>query len=465
MEKLIKNQKYDVEITDTNNLGYGVCKINGCAVFVKNCVQGDKCTVKIIKVLKNYAIGVCDELKEASAFRTSPECEYKRCGGCVFQHISFEYENELKKRYIESALKKAGLSDITVEDTLYADNKTSHYRNKAQYPLTKDKDGNIKAGFFAQKTHEVIPCDDCAISSRIFSDIVRTSVEFFQKNGFTVYDEKTGKGLLRHIYLRCAESTGQVMVCIVINGDTLPKKDEYISCLTDKFPSVRTVCININKENTNVILSKKTFVLYGDGYIEDTLMGKRFIISPASFYQVNKRCTEILYAKAKELLGNDYKCVLDLYCGIGTVGICIASDAEKLVGVEIVPEAIEDAKKNAKLNSLENCNFYNADASDIAKIAPDADCIIVDPPRKGITREVIDYIVKASPEKVVYISCDPDTLIRDIALFAPLGYVTDKITPVNMFPRTEHVETVILLSRKDVHERIKFDVNVEDLIK
>ncbi len=445
MEKLQKNQKFTVDIIDTNNLGFGVCKINNFAVFVKNGVEGDKCTVKIIKVLKNYALAVCEELIEPSEYRIKPECPYKRCGGCVFHHVSFEYENILKKRYIESSLKKAGIADITVDDTLYAENKGKAYRNKAQYPLTLDKNGNIKAGFFAQHTHEVIPCDTCAILPDVFSDIVKTLTDFFDKENFTVYDEEKGKGLLRHIYLRRAEMTGEIMVCIVINGDDIYKKSELVSLITSKFPDIRTICININKKDTNVVLSDKNTVIYGDGYIEDILCGKRFRISPLSFYQVNRSCAELLYNTAKKLLGKDYKKVLDLYCGIGTVGICVASDSEKLTGVEIVPEAIEDAKKNAQLNCLDNCEFFCADASDISKLAPDCDSIIVDPPRKGITPQVIDFIVKASPKNVVYISCDPDTLIRDIALFAEYGYKTDKITPVNMFPRTSHCESVACL--------------------
>ena len=448
MQKLQKNQKFTVDIIDTNNLGYGVCKINNFAVFVKNGVEGDRCNIKIIKVLKNYALAVSEDLITTSPYRITPVCPYKRCGGCVFQHISFEYENALKKRYIESALRKAGIPDIVVEDTLYAKNEAISYRNKAQYPLTLGKDGKIKAGFYAQHTHEVIPCQSCSIAPSVFSDIVKCLTDFFDENRFTVYDEKCGKGLLRHIYLRIAEMTGEIMVCIVINGDEIPHKNELVSFITSQFPNVRTVCVNINKKDTNVVLSDKNVIIYGDGYIADILCGKHFRISPLSFYQVNRTCAELLYNTAKKLLGNDYKQVLDLYCGIGTVGICVASDSEKLIGVEIVPEAIEDAKKNAHINSLDNCEFYCADASDIAKLAPKCDSIIVDPPRKGITKAVIEFIADASPKKVVYISCDPDTLIRDIAIFADYGYKTDKITPVNMFPRTSHVETIVCLRKQ-----------------
>ena len=447
MQRIQKNQKFTVDIIDTNNLGYGVCKIDNFAVFVKNGVEGDRCNIKIIKLLKNYALAVCEELVKPSPYRITPVCPYKRCGGCVFQHVSFEYENLLKKRYIESSLKKAGITDVTVSDTLYADNKDTAYRNKAQYPLSLDKDGNIKAGFYAQHTHDVIPCDSCAIAPSVFSDIVKTLTDFFTKEHFSVYNEETRKGLLRHIYLRIAEMTGEIMVCIVINGDEIPHKNELVSLITSQFPNVRTVCLNVNKKETNVVLSDKNIVIYGDGYIEDVLCGKCFRISPLSFYQVNRSCAELLYNTAKKLLGKDYKKVLDLYCGVGTVGICVASDSEKLIGVEIVPEAIEDAKKNALLNSLDNCEFYCADASDIAKLAPKCDSIIVDPPRKGITKAVIEFIADASPKNVVYISCDPDTLIRDIAIFAEYGYKTDKIIPVNMFPRTSHVESVVCLTQ------------------
>ncbi len=442
-----KNQKFEVEITDVNNLGYGVCKIDGMVVFVNGGVTGDKCTIKIIKVLKSYAIAICEEIHLPSSHRTSPSCKYKRCGGCVFHNISFDYENQLKKEYIESVIMKSALSGITVENTIYAENGTKGYRNKAQYPFSRDKNGKICAGFFASHSHEVIPCDFCYIAPEIFSDIIKKLIVFFEENSFSVYDEKTGYGLLRHLYLRIGEKTGQIMLCLVINGEEIPKKDAFISYINDSFPEITSVFLNINKQNTNVVLSNQMKNIYGKPYIEDILCGKRFSISPLSFYQVNHDCTELLYNKAKELLGNGNKKVIDLYCGIGTVGMCIADGCEKLIGVEIIPDAIKDAKSNAMLNNLSNCEFYTGDASIIGEITDTADAIIVDPPRKGLSGDVINYIASSKTPKVIYISCSPETLVRDISLFRERGYTTDTIYPVNMFPRTQHVESVVCLRR------------------
>ncbi|MBR6534416.1 MAG: 23S rRNA (uracil(1939)-C(5))-methyltransferase RlmD [Clostridia bacterium] len=445
---LQKNQKYDVEITDTNNLGYGVCRINGQVVFVNGGVKGDVCRIKIIKVLKSYAVAICDEIYTPSKHRVSPKCQYKQCGGCVFHNISLEYENELKRDYIKNSAIKAGLKDIKVENVLCADNEDCGYRNKAQYPLTVDKNGRICAGFYASHTHTVVPCDSCYIAPEVFSDIIRKLIEYFEKEKYTVYNEITQKGLLRHVYLRYGEQSGQIMLCLVVNGKGIPNEDKLVQYITSEFPNIATICLNFNTENTNVVLSPNIKTIFGSGYIEDILCGKRFCISPLSFYQVNRNGAEVLYNKAKELMGDVSGDVIDLYCGIGTVGICIASDAKRLIGVEIVPQAVEDARINAELNSLKNCSFYAGDASEISQITSKAECIIVDPPRKGLSNDVIDYIVSALPKKVIYISCDPDTLIRDMVIFSQNGYTTDTLYPVNMFPRTQHVESVVCLTRR-----------------
>lgn len=448
MVNLQKDQRYTVEIIDTNNLGYGVCRINGEVVFVNGGVSGDRCRIKIIKALKNYAVAVCEEMITPSVHRIQPKCPYKQCGGCVFHNISLEYENELKRNYISSSVAKAGLKGIRVHETLCAENGDTSYRNKAQYPLLKDKNGRIRAGFYASRSHTIVPCEVCHIAPEIFSDIIKKLTEYFEREGLTVYDEVTQKGLLRHVYLRIGEKTGQIMLCIVINGQEFPRANDLVEYIVSEFPQIVTVCLNINTKNTNVVLSQDIRILYGNGYIEDVLCGKKFRISPLSFYQVNRLGAELLYNKARELMGEVSGEVIDLYCGIGTVGMCIASDAKRLIGVEIVPQAVEDARANAKLNGLENCSFYAGDASDIANITSNAECIIVDPPRKGLSADVINYIVGASFKKVIYISCDPDTLIRDLAIFSQSGYTADAIHPVNMFPRTQHVESVVCLKRQ-----------------
>ncbi len=457
-----KNDTFKVTLTDTCSNGCGFCKIDNTAVFVKNGVEGDECEIKIIKVCKNYCVATLTELITPSQYRIQPKCTLKRCGGCVFQHISHEYENEIKARFVKAALMKEGLCDIEVAPTL-STGVFSHYRNKAQFPVVQ-KDGKIQIGFYAQKTHEVVPCDRCDINPEIFSRIARDTVEFFEKNGVSAYDEQSGKGFLRHIYLRSSKDENQIMLCLVTAYKNFPKKQEFVKYISAKYENIIGVYQNINAKNTNVVLGREYILLYGNEKLTDTLCGFEFTLSPESFYQVNRECCELLYNTGKELLRADKNdTVLDLYCGIGSVGICVASDAGALVGVEIVDKAVENAWENAERNGLTNVAFYAADASSIGSIEDLSEkkftAVCVDPPRKGLGDETVEAVAALEPERILYISCDYSTLCRDLKQFATLGYTTDKITPVNMFPRTSHVETVVLLSHKkpDGHINVKVE--------
>ena len=458
-----KNKIYRTKIDTINHLGYGVCRIDGIVCFVKGGVTGDVLDVKVIKCNKNYLIGKIENLIEKSCHREEQSCPvYKSCGGCSFRHISYKHELELKKSFVEAEFKKANI-DVKVNDVV-STGVTERYRNKAQYPVNFDN----KIGFYAERTHNVCENADCILQPKEFSTIINIIKNHINNYGIKGYDEQSGKGLLRHIYIRQGKITGEINVCLVINGQALPHSDELIEELKT-IKGLKGVCLNVNTKNTNVILGEKYITLYGNEYIEDILCGLKFRISPASFYQVNHDCAELLYNKAAELVKmGECKNITDLYCGTGTIGLCVASQIEncKLTGVEIVPEAIENAKINMQLNNIENAEFICADSSDTSNnILKNTDVVILDPPRKGITKELAEKISESKVNRIVYISCSPDTLARDVKWFIELGYTCGDVTPFDMFPRTGHVETVILLSRKDVHERIKFDVTVEDFFK
>ncbi len=445
-----KNDTFHVTLTDTCSNGCGFCRIDGTAVFVKNGVEGDECEIKIIKVCKSYCIAIQTELTAPSPYRTAPDCTLKRCGGCVFQNITAEYENEIKSRFVKAAVMKEGLEGIEVLPTRSA-GKFGRYRNKAQFPVVS-RDGKIQIGFYAQKTHEVIPCDSCAINPDIFSCIAHDTAEFCDKNGISAYDETSRKGFLRHIYLRSSENAEKVMLCLVTAYRNFEKKNEFVKYLTERYENIVSVYQNINPDDTNVVLGDEYRLLWGDEKLTDTLCGFEFALSPESFYQVNRECCELLYETGRELLGvTKDDTVLDLYCGIGSVGICVAHDAKELVGVEIVEKAVENARENAKRNGLKNASFYACDAADAGTINSLTDkkftAVCVDPPRKGLGEEVAELVASLAPEKILYISCDYSTLCRDIKYFRRRGYTTDRMIPVNMFPRTSHVETICLLCR------------------
>jgi len=460
MSDLKKNELVTVRITEMNNMGCGVGHIEegnraGSVIFVRGTVTGETVQARIIKLSRTYAVGRCEAILTPSPLRADkPFCDAPQaCGGCVYRNVSYEHELSVKREYVANAFRKAGLADVAVAEVQHT-GKQAHYRNKAQYPLRMGKNG-IETGFYATGTHTVIPSASCMIGNEVFSPIAQAFCRIATKLGLSVYDEHTGKGLLRHLYLRIGEQTGQIMVCIIINGSRLPSEEAIRDELCALFPDIVSILININQKNTNVIMGERTQVVYGTPYIEDILCGKRFRISAESFYQVNRDGAELLYTLAAELSALDgTQTLIDLYCGTGTVGLSMSDKARRLVGVEIVPEAVACARINAEQNGTQNAEFVCADASDIRK-APvfhtvDAahSVVVIDPPRKGSTREVITFLSDKGFSRIVYISCDPDTLARDAALFRELGYEIGTVYPVDMFPRTGHVESVVCLKRQ-----------------
>ena len=451
-----KEQIIELVITDLNNLGCGVgrCEPEGKVVFVKGAVTGDLVRAKVIKVNKSYCVARLTEILTPSPHRAEKDvCQAPlACGGCVYRHVSYDYERQAKEDYVRGAFLKAGLSEVTVLPLL-SEGRTEGYRNKGQYPFLMTKEG-IRAGFYSAGTHRVIPCEDCRIQSESFGPIARWICAFGNGAGWTVYDEETGKGLLRHLYLRRGEATEQTMVCLVLNGASLSEERRFVRELTEAFPQVISLLINENRENTNVVLGKKFRVLYGKEYLEDELCGLRFRIRPDSFYQVNRRGAELLYTKAAEmaeLKGGEL--LMDLYCGTGTIGLSMASRAERLVGVELVPSAVICARENAERNGIRNAAFYCGDASSKETVLSCTggsvpDVVVIDPPRKGSTRELVSCLGDLGVPRVVYVSCNPDTLARDCVWFREAGYTVGDVQPVDMFPRTGHVESVVCLTRR-----------------
>lgn len=449
-----KNDEIKLTITTLTSLGSGLGRYEDMAVFVENTAVGDEIIAHIIKVKKNYAVGKIQKILKPSKDRIISDCEVSnQCGGCSYRHISYEAELREKKQSVTDAMQRIGGIEMSAQDILHIA-EPSHYRNKAQIPVSLSADGRLSAGFYSKRTHRVVDCNDCKLQMKEFAPIISAVKQFVAENPVTVYDEATGRGLLRHIYLRRGAKTGQIMVCLVINGETLPKKERLIKMLTDMDENIKSIVLNINKEDTNVVLGKKCVTLYGSDYIEDELLSLRFRISPLSFYQVNPQGTEILYSKAREYAGLvPGETLLDLYCGAGTIGLTMAKDANQVIGVEIIPEAIENAKENARINGITNARFICDDASGAAKTLFDEgirpNVVILDPPRKGCSEDVLKTVADMNPDRVVYVSCDSSTLARDCKIFRELGYDVKEYTAVDMFPRTVHCEAVCLLTRKD----------------
>ena len=437
--KKYKNTFHRVKITDTNNLGFGIARIDGIVTFVPGTVTGDECEVKIIKETKSYFAARLESLAVASQYRILSDCPVSvRCGGCVYRHIDYEYEKQLKKQYVKNAFRKVGI-EIDVADTV-SDSNISAYRNKVQYPVSAE--GEI--GYYANHTHDIVKCDNCLLESKNIapiSSMLRTMQHELKKGG------------VRHVYIRSAEKTGQVMLCFVTKSEKFDGGYEMTTKLLNEFPSLRTVIQNINPAEGNVILGKKNRIIYGDGYIEDELCTLRFKIAPMSFYQVNAGMAQKLYEKAALLADiGDGDTVVDLFCGVGTVGMSVCRGKKcNLLGVEIVPEAIKNAKDNAKLNGVENARFTVGDANEA--VPERADVVILDPPRKGCDERLIATLSSLSPKKIVYISCNPDTLARDVKRFSEKGYTADTVYPYDLFPRTGHCEAVLLLTEKAVTEK------------
>ncbi len=465
-----KNDISDIVITDINNLGCGVGRIDGVVTFVAGACTGDELTVKLIKVTSDYNVGKIEKINKPSPHRIDPGCSAaKRCGGCVYRYVTYEHELELKRNRVLMAMKKAGLT-VDVEDVLHT-GELDGYRNKAQYPIGtvtfgKGKDAVTRTaiGFYAEKSHDIIPCvnedGSCRLQPPIFGEIADFVRVFMDENKLSAYDEVSGKGIMRHLYLRRSETMGEVMVCLVATE----KNDKILSlacALCGKFDCIASLYVNINRKNTNVVLGSEYHLLYGEKKLTDELCGRTFEISPQSFWQVNRRGAEMLYNKAAELAGiKPGERVLDLFCGIGTVGMSVCREDAKLYGIEIVPEAVENAKRNAKLNGYKNAQFICCDAADpdsfnreLDRIAEGGlDAVILDPPRKGCSPELLAKLKDIAPERIVYISCNPDTLARDIAVLGD-EYVCERVTPVDMFPRTGHVECCLLLCRNDEYNK------------
>ena len=444
-----KNDEIILDILDYTAEGSGVGRYEGMAVFVPLTAVGDTVRVKILKVKKTYAYGKVLEILESSNCRTENNCSaFSRCGGCVFRHISYDAELKAKENRVRETIKRIGGVDLKPQPIMF--DKDSRYRNKAQYPVNEEG----KAGFFATHSHRIIPNSNCYLQPAIFESLVKAVENWIEKYSISVYNEEKHQGLLRHIYIRQGEKTKEIMVVLVINGEILPYADELILALKEiASDDLKSVQININKADTNVILGEKCVTLFGSDYITDILCGVKIRLSPLSFYQVNHTMAEKLYKKVAEYGRVEGKTVLDLYCGAGTIGLSLANKAKKVVGVEIIPEAIRDAKFNAQNNGIQNAEFYCMDATEFAeKSAKEnltADVIVVDPPRKGITEELINTIAnKFKPDRVVYVSCDVATLARDIKIFGEKGYNLVEYTPADLFPRTSHCETVALLVKK-----------------
>lgn len=449
-----KNDIINLTITSASSEGSGVGRTNtGIPVFVPLSAIGDELEVRILKTKKNYAFGKIEKIIKPSQSRIQPDCPcFSKCGGCVWRHISYDEECRIKQQKVMDAVTRIGKINNAKFAPIISCDSTLRYRNKAQFPIGKDKDGNVQIGFYAFHSHRIIDCNDCVLQPEIFSKVIEITRSFISKTDNDIYDEKTGKGRLRHLYIRYGELTDELMVCYVVNGNGLKQEDLLVKMLTKGLPNLKSLIINSNRDNTNVILGSKNRTVYGGDCISDELCGLKFKISPFSFWQVNRKQAEKLYNKAKEYanLKSD-EILLDLYCGTGTIGLTMAKECKTLIGVEIIQDAINDAEINAKINGVNNARFICADASKAAQrlknegLKPDV--IILDPPRKGCGEELVKTIVEMSPSRVVYVSCDPATLARDLASFTDYNYSVNEITPCDMFSRTAHVETVVLIQK------------------
>ena len=480
-----KNDTAAVKITDIGVNGEGIGKVDGYTLFIKDAVIGDTVEAKVMKAKKNYGYARLMKVLSPSPDRVTPRCEFARkCGGCQIQEMSYGRQLAFKEQKVHGNLERIGgfskeLLDRVMEPVLGMEEPFG-YRNKAQFPFGTDKEGNPVTGFYAGRTHDIIPNTDCALGAPVNREILETILGFMKKYQIPSYDEQTGSGLIRHALIRCGSATGEIMVCLVVNGEEIPHADALIDRLAE-IPGMTSITLSPNTRRTNVIMGDSFKVLWGQGYITDYIGNIKYQISPLSFYQVNPVQTEKLYSLALEyadLKGGET--VWDLYCGIGTISLFLAQKAGKVYGVEIIPQAIDDARKNAEINGIENAEFFVGKAEEVlprwyrenegaeAGLRGDrsrarADVIVVDPPRKGCDEALLDTIVKMQPEKVVYVSCDPATLARDLKVLCGKGYELERVRAVDMFPMTVHVETVVLLSQQKPDDTIEIDLDLDEL--
>ena len=463
MEKLIENHIYTGTVEGYSSEGLGIVRLDGAVVFVPRTVRGEEIDLRITKVMKTCAAGEIVKIKKPSPERMKPECPYfGRCGGCDFQHMSYTEELRAKRQRVQDTLTRLGGTDLQVEEILGAKD-PAHYRNKSQYPVGAG--GAI--GFFQARSHQVVPIDRCLIQSEVSDKTAKAVGDWMKKYKISAYDERTGKGLIRHIYVR-VNKKGESLCCVIANGKQLPREPELAAFVQAAAPRTVGVVLNTNTKKGNVILGDKYRTIWGQDFLMDTLCGLQFKLSVPSFYQVNRNQAEVLYGKALEFAGlTGEETVLDLYCGTGTITLCLAKQAKRAIGAEIVPPAIEDARENAARNGIENAEFFCGDAADIAaKLEAEGlrpDVITVDPPRKGLAPEVIASVAGMGPKRVVYVSCDPATLGRDVKIFRDLGYQPVRACAVDMFPGTRHVETVCLLSKLQAKQHIEIDLNMDEL--
>lgn len=459
MAVIEKNKNYIIDITGMTHEAQGVGRAEGLAVFVDGALEGEQVEVKIIKINNSYAVGKLIKILKPSPDRTEPFCAaYKRCGGCNLQHMDYQAQLAFKTGLVRDALERVGgLKDVNVHDTIGM-KKPYQYRNKAQYPVA-EIDGRAITGFYAARSHEVIQSEECAISHNESDKIRKIVSNFLIENNITVYDEKTGKGLVRHILTRIGYHTGEIMVVLVINGKEMPASEELVRRLIDgekagmSTSAVKSIYLNVNTQKSNVILGARNILLYGSETIADTIGRYKFMISPHSFFQINPVQTEVLYAKALEYAGLTGKeTVFDLYCGIGTISLFLSERAKKVYGVEVVEAAIEDARRNAQLNGVKNAEFIAGEAE---RIVPElysrgirADVVVLDPPRKGCEESLLQLLAEMQPDRIVYVSCNPATLARDLKYLCGQGYKVQEVQPVDMFPWSGHVEAAVMLQRQ-----------------
>ena len=464
-----KNDLVTLEIEDCGIDGEGIGKADGFTVFVKDAVIGDTVTAKIIKAKKNYGYGRLMEVLKPSPYRVEPKCEFARqCGGCQLQALSYDQQLVFKTNKVKGHLERiGGFTDIPMEPIIGMD-ELFHYRNKAQFPVGRNKEGKIVTGFYAGRTHNIIENRDCALGVAENKEVLDRVIAHMEKYGIEPYNEATGKGLVRHVLIRYGYFTKEVMVCLILNGNKLPKEEQLVKSLCE-IPGMTSITINVNKKHSNVILGEEIRLLWGQEYITDRIGDISYQISPLSFYQVNPMQTQKLYAKALEYADlHGEETVWDLYCGIGTISLFLAQKAKFVRGVEIVPAAIENAKENAKLNGLENTEFFVGKAEEVLpreykKNGVYADVIVVDPPRKGCDETLLETMVEMNPERIVYVSCDSATLARDLKYLCERGYELRKVCPVDQFGMTVHVETVVLLSQQKPDDTIEIDLDLDEL--